>query len=86
MPTGTPRIVAGIILIVVLGLFALRGLLVLVLGSLTGVDGAYLVGSLLGVIIVTALLVLVILRVLSRGLAQRRAYLATQQGTGQPTF
>ncbi len=77
MPTGTTRIALGIVLIAALVLFALRGVLVLVLGVLTGGDGAYLLGTMIGIVIVSALIVLVILRVLAKGLAQRRAYLAT---------
>lgn len=81
--TGTARIAWGIVLIVVLGFLLLRGLLMLLIGSALGNDGAFQAGSFIGVLLVGALLFASI-RLLLRGLTERRVYLAslTPQATG----
>lgn len=78
MSTGTPRITAGIILIVALGIWGLLGVLRLLAGLVTGGDGAYLAGTALGIAFVALLLVLAIRGLLLKGLAQRRAFLGAQ--------
>jgi hypothetical protein len=85
MPTGTRRIVWGVVLAVVLGLWSLRGVVVLVSGLAVGTDGAFLLGTAIGLAIEGALLVLVVRALLMKGLAQRGAHLAAQQGGGRTT-
>lgn len=74
--TGTARIAWGIVLIVIVGFLLLRGLLMLVIGSALGNDGAFQAGAFVGVLLVGALLFASI-RLLLRGLTERRVYLAS---------
>jgi hypothetical protein len=74
--TGTARIAWGVVLIVVLGFLLLRALLMVVIGSALGNDGATQAGAFVGLLIVGALLFGAI-RLLLRGLTERRVYLAS---------
>jgi hypothetical protein len=76
LKTGTTRIALGIIANVVVGFLVLRGLLIAAFGPLTGADALSQLGNLVGLMVLTVLLFASI-RLLLRGLNERRIYLAT---------